>query len=91
MPLMGQQHYHSHQPRRNSRNGEKGSGDPPSNGIPIALVQEMLVSMAPQGMVMVVIQIIFMEVAQIIPFPLNLEDDIDMINVLYNMSSLNKV
>ena len=32
MPQTGQQHYLSHPPRRNGRNGDRGSGDFPGNG-----------------------------------------------------------
>ena len=42
--------------------------------------------MAPQAVVMAP-QIIFMQVAQIVPIPIKLEDEVDMINVLNSMSN----
>ena len=56
--------------------------------IPIALVVDVVVPMASQ---MVVLVVPLMEVAQIVPLPLNLEDDVDMFDILDNMSNSNKV
>ena len=55
------------------------------------LLVDVMVSMAPQVVVKVVSQMILMEVAQIFPLPLNLEVGIDMIDIVRNISNLNKV
>ena len=89
-PLTGQQHYPSHPLRRNGTNGDRGLGDPLGNGR-----HYLHISGGGHGGPMepqkVVPQIVFMEVVQIVPLPLNLGHDVDMIDVLNNMSNLNKV
>ena len=59
--------------------------------IPIDLMVDVVITITPQVVVMVILQMTLMEVAQIAPFPLNLEGNVDMINVLNNMSNLNNV
>ena len=56
----------------------------------IALVVDVVGLMALEVVVMVVPPMIFMVVAQIV-LPLNLEDDVKIINILNNMGNLNQV
>ena len=59
--------------------------------IPIDLVVDMLVPMVHNVVVMVVPEMILMEVIQIVPLLLSLEDDINMTDILNSMSYLNRV
>ena len=59
--------------------------------IPIDLVVDMLVPMVHNVVVMVVPEMILMEVVQIVPLLLSLEDDINMTDILNSMSYLNRV
>ena len=59
--------------------------------IPIDLVVDMPVPMVPEVLVMVVPQMILMEVAQIVPLPLTLGDNVDMINIPNSRNILNKM
>ena len=57
-------------------------------------ILQIMVNILPIALVVVVnvvFQMILTEVAQIIPLPLNLEGDVDMIDVLNNVNNSSKV
>ena len=59
--------------------------------IPIDLVLDMVVIMVPQVEMIVTLQMIYMELLQLAPPPLNLKGDIDMINIHTNMINLSRI
>ena len=93
MPSTGQQDYPSHSPRRNGRNGNDGSGDPPGNGkhYPIDLVVNVVVPMTPPGGVDGGPQDDPYRLGQKVPHLLHLEGNADIIDVHSGMSNLNRV
>ena len=91
MPLQGQECNTSWPPRRNERNGGKGSGDPLGNGKhPHRSSRHGGPHGIPGGGADVPLMILI-EVVQIVLLPLNLEEGIGMIDILNNMINLNRV
>ena len=59
--------------------------------IPIDLMVDVVVSMTPKGMVIVMFLTILMEVVKIDPLLLSLEDYVDMVDTLNSMNNLKGV
>ena len=90
---MGQQHYSSHPARGNGRNGDRGPGDPPCNSryYPHGSDGGHGGPYGTPGGVDGGPPMILIEVVQIVPLILTIEEDVDMISVLNNMSIWKKV
>ena len=84
------QYYPFHSLRRDGRNEDRDYGDPPGNGrqYPLDLV---VLPMTPQVVMIVINKTIIMEVVQIVPLLLSLEDDVDIIDVLNSMWNVDRV